>query len=64
MTMTTNELYTPVELAEYLRVSVQTIRRWRLNGEGPKPTVLSYQTVRYRSDDVQAWLDERKRETN
>jgi excisionase family DNA binding protein len=47
---------TEKEAAAYLTVSITTMRRWRLNGTGPK----SFHTgdiVRYRREDIDAWVD-------
>lgn len=47
---------TPGQLAEMLKVSESTLRRWRREGIGPTPTFLSQRTVRYDKDNVTAWL--------
>lgn len=44
------------ELSEQLQVSVSTIRRWRLLKRGPRYVKLGF-TVRYRPEDVAAWLN-------
>lgn len=53
------ELLTPEKLAEELGIQVSTLRRWRGEGIGPKPTRLTYHLVRYRRADVNAWIAER-----
>lgn len=45
-------------VAEVLRVSVATVRRWRLLQRGPKFLKLGA-LVRYRAEDVTAWLESR-----
>lgn len=45
-------------VAEVLGVSVATVRRWRLLQKGPKFLKLGA-LVRYRADDVTAWLESR-----
>jgi predicted DNA-binding transcriptional regulator AlpA len=46
------------EVAERAAVSVATVRRWRLLGQGPRFLKL-IASVRYRPEDVEAWLDSR-----
>jgi predicted DNA-binding transcriptional regulator AlpA len=46
---------TDVEVAEYLAVSVSTVRRWRLTGSGPR-WVRICGSVRYPIADLQAYL--------
>jgi len=43
------------EVAQLLRVSVATIRRWRLLKRGPC-YVKAGASVRYRTHDIEAWL--------
>lgn len=50
MTLTTEEA------AEYTRLSVPTLNRFRVTGEGPKFLKLGG-AVRYRKSDIEAWLD-------
>lgn len=54
--VSTCELLTTAELAERLKVSVATVRRWRHNGKGPSYVRLSHNDVRYRLEDVDAFL--------
>lgn len=51
----TVELMTSTELADYLKVPLGTLHQWRSRGEGP-PGFRVGRHVRYRVDDVQAWL--------
>jgi predicted DNA-binding transcriptional regulator AlpA len=44
------------EVAAVLSVSVATIRRWRLLGQGPKYRKIGA-SVRYRSADIAVWVD-------
>ena len=46
------------QVAETLAVSVATVRRWRTFGQGPKFLKLGA-SVRYRPEDLQAWLASR-----
>lgn len=59
--MNDNEVLTPKEVSRYLRVSVYTLYRWRRRGYGPTSGLVGNK-IRYRVEDVQAWLD-RQRET-
>ena len=47
------------ELAEQLGMSVRTVDRMALNGEGPPPTRIGRKTL-YRRDAVLEWLRERE----
>lgn len=49
------------ELAELLRLKEQTLRAWRLRGDGPRYIKLGgpKAPVVYRWSDVEAWLEER-----
>lgn len=50
-------LATPPEVAEHCRVSEKTLANWRYLSIGPKWIKLGGRDVRYRWDDVDAWLD-------
>jgi predicted DNA-binding transcriptional regulator AlpA len=50
------QLFSDVELARYLSVSVSTLRKWRIRKIGPTWLKLGA-LCRYRLSDVQAWLD-------
>lgn len=54
----TTEMLTPKELADYLQVSVNTLRRWREQGIGPACLSLGPRVFRYRMDDVKEWEQE------
>lgn len=45
------------EVADLLRVSPSTLRRWRGKGEGPAFVKLPTGGVRYRPGDVTAWAE-------
>jgi excisionase family DNA binding protein len=49
-------LLTEQQVAEYLQVSLGTLRRWRAEGTGP-PALRAGRGVRYRRADVDAWLE-------
>lgn len=50
-------LLTEQELAKRLSVSLASVRRWRINGRGPLFVKVGA-LVRYRPEDVDAWLGE------
>jgi excisionase family DNA binding protein len=49
-------LFSPEEVASYLGVPVKTLFQWRYKGVGPRGIRVG-RHVRYRSDDVEAWLE-------
>ncbi len=56
--MSRRPLLSTQNLAAYLQVPIQTIYRWRSCGEGP-PGIRVGRHIRYRGDDVEAWLASR-----
>jgi predicted DNA-binding transcriptional regulator AlpA len=46
------------DVARRMSVSVASVRRWRLLSQGPKFLKIGA-SVRYRPEDVDAWLDSR-----
>jgi DNA-binding transcriptional MerR regulator len=50
-------LWTVRDVAEYLQVPVQTLYFWRSTGYGPKARRIG-KYLRYRPDEVVAWLDQ------
>ena len=50
-------LWTVQDVADYLRVPVQTLYSWRVQGYGPRARRIG-KHLRYRSEDVIAWLDQ------
>ena len=55
------DLMTEAELADYCRVSLRTVQRWRQNGTGP-PVLWAGDKPRYRKSEVDAWLERRAEE--
>jgi len=53
-------LLTQDEAAELLKLSVRTVERLRVSDTGPKFLKI-LRSVRYRPDDVEAWLASRVR---
>lgn len=47
---------TDVEVAEYLSVSVSTVRRWRLTGGGPRWVRIGGSSIRYPITDLEAYV--------
>lgn len=50
-------LWTVQDVSDFLRVPVQTLHSWRVQGYGP-PARRMGKHLRYRSEDVMAWLDQ------
>jgi excisionase family DNA binding protein len=50
------------EAAEYLRVGVQTLNNLRVKGGGP-PYIKMGAAVRYDTEDLDAWIDQKKRQS-
>jgi excisionase family DNA binding protein len=59
--MSEDALLTEQELADYCRVSVRTVQRWRAEGIGP-PVLWAGSKPRYRKSQVDDWLERRARE--
>lgn len=49
------EMLNDLQVARYLRMSVASVRRWRVMHQGPKFFKIG-SAVRYRREDVDAWL--------
>lgn len=57
--MTTNStptLLTERQAAEALGISHRSLQAWRCRGEGPKFLKLNGTIVRYRAEDLDAWV--------
>lgn len=50
------DLYTEIEVAQFLRISPLTLKNWRWLGRGPAVTKIG-RTVRYSSEDLQTFLN-------
>jgi predicted DNA-binding transcriptional regulator AlpA len=50
-----NEMLNERQVADYLNMSVASVRKWRLFRKGPKFVKLG-RAIRYRRIDVEAWL--------
>lgn len=53
-----SSLLTEQEVAQQLNVSLAALRRWRLEGRGPRFIKVSA-LVRYRPDELEQWLASR-----
>jgi hypothetical protein len=56
-----SELITPAQAADLLRVRAKVLERWRGTGEGPAFVRLSSKTIRYRREDIDAFVAGRVR---
>lgn len=54
-----DHLLTTEELAAWLAVSTMSVKRWNADGIGPKTVRAGQRALRYRKDDVLAWLESR-----
>jgi excisionase family DNA binding protein len=54
--MADDELLTPEEAAELLKLSVYHLARLRREGGGPAYSKVGHRTVRYSRVDIDAWL--------
>jgi hypothetical protein len=59
--MQNENTWSTFDVANYLQVAAQTVRKWRHVGVGPRYHRLggSRGPCRYRPEDVSAWLEER-----
>jgi excisionase family DNA binding protein len=56
MTRDDEEILTPIEVAELLRVPIATLYAWRHKRSGP-PAAQVGRHLRYRRRDVEEWLE-------
>lgn len=54
---TSKPLARPLEVAEHLGVPQKTLAQWRWLGTGPRWSKVG-RHVRYRWEDIEAWIDE------
>lgn len=52
-------LLKPSEVSEWLAVSKSTLVRWRRSGQGPRCLWLAQGCPRYRTADIEKWLEGR-----
>lgn len=56
------DLLTVAEVADLLRTSDRTLRRWREEGVGPAYLRIGQRYIRYRRSSVMAWIEAQERE--
>lgn len=54
-------LLTEAQAAQLLGFSPRTLQAWRVRGGGPTFVHVSARCVRYRREDLEAWIEERLR---
>jgi predicted DNA-binding transcriptional regulator AlpA len=59
MTRERSPLLDEAGAASYLKISRKTMEGWRLRGGGPPYVRISHRCVRYRPEDLDAWLEAR-----
>lgn len=50
------KLYDETEVSEKLKVKRSTLRIWRMRGQGPRFVQLGKRIIRYREDDLLAYI--------
>lgn len=55
---TVSEVMTPAQAADFLRVTTETLFRWRKDGSGPRYSQPNSRIVRYLRDDLITFLKE------
>lgn len=58
-----DKLLSTLETARYLDIHPTTLATWRVEGRGPRFIKLGNRKVRYRSEDITAWLDKNTQTT-
>jgi excisionase family DNA binding protein len=61
MSESENELLTPIQAAEFLGVSKNTLCVWRSLGRYNVPYIKVGRLIRYRKNDLKEWLERRYR---
>lgn len=56
------KLFTTKMAAQFLNVSKATLARWRMEKAGPAWVKVSSNAVRYRREDLDAWVESRRHE--
>lgn len=54
-------LLTESEAAAFLNFTPRAMQAWRIRGGGPAYIRVSARAIRYRQEDIDRWLDERRR---
>lgn len=59
MTDAPDEILTPEEAGQLMKLDTKTLRRWRYERRGPAYFSLTHRTVRYYRSDVEAFIKDR-----
>lgn len=51
------------QTAEYLGISVATLKNWRKRGDGPPFIKVNARVIRYQIYDLNCWMDGKPRQT-
>lgn len=51
------------QTAEYLGISVATLKNWRKRGDGPPFIKVNARLIRYQQSDLDTWMDCKPRQT-
>ena len=54
-------LWTEKETAKHIGFDARTLQSWRMKGTGPQYVQISPRCIRYRPEDIDAWIEERLR---
>ena len=54
-------LLTEGEAAAFLKLTTRALQAWRYQGRGPRYVKISARAVRYRPEDLKAWIETRLR---
>ena len=60
MTGSMKDWFSVDDLAEWLQVSRQTVYKWGSDETGPVAHRISERCIRFRREDVEAWLEQRR----
>lgn len=50
-------LLTETEASKLIEFSTRTLQKWRVLGRGPKFVRVSARAIRYRREDIDAWIE-------
>ncbi len=56
-------LLTETEAAKLLGFSIRTLQKWRMSGDGPKFVRMSARAIRYRRQDLDAFIEARVKQS-
>ena len=57
----TSKLFTEVEAAKVVNCSPRTLQKWRGTGKGPPFVRVTSRCIRYRAEDLEAFIESRVR---